>query len=62
MRNVKERQKEGLPRTNNQLKSWHNAFQGSTETFHPSIFRFIEALQRDEALQSANLIQIKQEI
>ena len=52
-------QEEGLPRTNNQLESWQNAFQGSTETFHPSVFRFIEALQREEALERANLIQIK---
>ena len=54
MRNVIERQEKGLPRINNQPrinKSWHNAFQGSTETFYLSIFRFIEALQREEALQ-----------
>ena len=60
MWNVKERQEEGPPRTNNQLESWHNAFQSSTETSHSSIFRFIEALQREEVLQRANLIQIKQ--
>ena len=60
MWNMKEKQEEGLPHTNNQLESWHNVFQGLTETFHPSIFKFIEALQREEALQCANLIQIKQ--
>ena len=60
MWNVNNRHEEELPRTNNQLESWHNAFQGSTETFHPSIFRFMEALRRQEALQRANLIQIKQ--
>ena len=60
MWNVKERQEKGPPRTNNQLESWHNAFQSSRETFHLSIFRFIEALQREEVLQRANLIQIKQ--
>ncbi|XP_076820927.1 uncharacterized protein LOC143466174 [Clavelina lepadiformis] len=60
MWSVKARQDAGLPRTNNQLESWHNAFQGSTETHHPSIFRFIEALRREEALQRANRTQLLQ--
>ncbi|XP_076808608.1 uncharacterized protein LOC143451766 [Clavelina lepadiformis] len=60
MWSVRARQDAGLPRTNNQLESWHNAFQGSTETHHPSIFRFIEALRREVALQRANRTQLLQ--
>ncbi|XP_076045816.1 uncharacterized protein LOC143028060 [Oratosquilla oratoria] len=60
MWSVKARQDAGLPRTNNQLESWHIAFQGSTETHHPTIFRFIEALRREEALQRTNRTQLLQ--
>lgn len=60
MWSVKARQDAGLPRTNNQLESWHKAFQGSAEIHHPSIFRFIEALRREEALQRTNLTQLLQ--
>ena len=60
MWSVKARQDAGLPRTNNQLESWHNAFQGSAETHHPCIFRFIEALRREEALQRTNRTQLLQ--
>lgn len=60
MWSVKARQEAGLPRTNNQLESWHNAFQGSMETLHPSIFRFIEGLRREEALQRTKCIQLLQ--
>ena len=60
MWSVKARQDAGMPRTNNQLESWHKAFQGSAEIHHPSIFRFIEAQRRDEALQRTNLIQLLQ--
>ena len=39
MCNVKARDKEGLPRSNNQLESWDNALQGMTERFiHPFLY------------------------
>ena len=60
MWSVYSRQQRGLPRTNNQLESWHNAFQGCTETRHPSIYRFLEALRREEALQRVNAVQLMQ--
>ena len=60
MWSVKARQDAGLPQTNNQLESWHNAFQGSTEISKPSIFRFIEALRQEEALQRINRTQLLQ--
>ena len=60
MWSVKGQQDAGHTRTNNQLESWHNAFQGSVESHHPSIFRFIEALRREEALQRTNRIQTLQ--
>ncbi|CAG0889569.1 unnamed protein product [Cyprideis torosa] len=49
-----------LPRTNNQLEAWHLAFQSSIQANHPSIYRFIEALRREEALQRMNLVQVRQ--
>ena len=35
-------------------------YQGSAETHPPSIFRFIEALRREEALQRTNRTQLLQ--
>ena len=44
MWSVKGQQDAGHTRTNNQLESWHNAFQGPVESHHPSIFRFMKLL------------------
>ena len=49
-----------MPRTNNQLESCHNAFQNSTEAQHPSIFKFLNSLQREESQQKFNLTQVLQ--
>ena len=60
MWSVRSRQERGLPRTSNQLESWHNAMQGACQGQHPSIFRFIEHLQSEEALQNFNAAHLDQ--
>ena len=53
--NVKEHTEEGIPRTNNKLEGWHLAFQSQVDTAHPTLWRFLAALQREEGLQAATL-------
>ena len=44
---------DGLPRTNNSVEGWHTAFQGSIQSAHPTFWRFVECLKREEGLQRA---------
>lgn len=60
MWNVRLRTQEGLPRTNNQLEAWHGAFQGTFGGCHPSFFKFLETLKKEQKLQATNLIQVNQ--
>lgn len=60
MWSVRERHEQGLPRTNNQLEAWHNAFQGGIQCSHPTLFKFIKYLQEEQALVERNITQIRQ--
>ena len=60
MWSVRIRTAQGLARTNNQLEAWHGAWQGAVGSSHPSFFRFLDVLQREQRLQEANLRQIRQ--
>lgn len=42
--------KEGIPRTNNSVEGWHNAFSSLLAANHPSLWKFIKALQRQQSL------------
>lgn len=55
--NMHERTVQGLPRTNNAVEAWHRAFQGSMTCQHPTLWRFIETLRREQSLQEATLAQ-----
>ena len=59
MWNVLERTLDGLPRTNNMLEAWHGVMQRSLQAKHPTILKFIQLLQKEQALQEFNLIQIR---
>ena len=56
--NVSGRVEDVLPRTNNSVEGWHRAFQSSLSCAHPSLWKFIEQIRKEEALQHFNIIQI----
>ena len=53
--NVRQRTHADLPRTNNKLEGWHKATQTLFERPHPSIWRFLSTLQKEEGLQDVDL-------
>ncbi len=55
--NMFHRVKENQPRSNNSLEGWHNAFNKSVMNLHPSIWRLIECLKKEENLSQMKLIQ-----
>lgn len=48
----------GLPRTNNALEGWHNAFVGRAGCNHPTIWRLIDLLKAEHSLIALNLTHI----
>ena len=57
MWNVRVRTRNGIPRTTNQLEGWHNAMQGMFDSPHPSMWRFLQGIGKEESLQYARLQQ-----
>jgi hypothetical protein len=55
--NSYDRVHQGVPRTNNALEGWHRAFQANVGAHHPSIWKFIVVLQREESAQRASVEQ-----
>ena len=55
--NVYERVLESLPRTNNSVEGWHNGFQRSLMCSHPTVWRLIEHLKKEEGLQRFSMTQ-----
>lgn len=49
---------EGLARTNNNVEGWHNAFSSFVGQTHPNIFKFIEALKKEQNLQDFKFAQV----
>lgn len=48
---------EDLPRTNNAVKGWHNCFTSILNQCHPSIWKFILALKKEENMNKVKLEQ-----
>ncbi|KAK0414744.1 hypothetical protein QR680_011596 [Steinernema hermaphroditum] len=48
MWNCKDVTEQNLPRTNNSVESWHNAFKQALGSQHPNIFKVIEALKLEQ--------------
>jgi hypothetical protein len=53
-----ERVASDLPRTNNIVEGWHREIQASLDGDHPSIWRFLRFLQREETLSRLTREQI----
>ena len=47
-----------MPKTNNSVEGWHTGFDTTLEHVHPHIFKFIEAIPREQALVQANTEQV----
>jgi hypothetical protein len=54
--NVYDRLANGLPRTNNSVEAWHNSFQRTLDSHHPSVFKLI-----NQFLQEQDHIEIQRE-
>jgi hypothetical protein len=46
--NVRDRVQNNLPRTNNSVEAWHNAFQSTVECHHPSVYKLIEQFRHEQ--------------
>ena len=58
MWNVSGRVTDVLPKTNNSVEGWHRGFQSSLSCSHPSFWKFIEQLKKEEALQHFSVVQL----
>lgn len=56
--NVRGRLNAGLPRTNNQVEAWHKALQASVLMNHPTFYKLLGVLKREEGLQYLNIQQV----
>lgn len=59
MWSVRERTEEGLPRTTNKLEGWHRGIQKMFDVDHPSIFRFLHAICKEQGLQAFDFQQFQ---
>ena len=46
--NMRSRVADGLPRTNNSVEGWHHAFQSAVSCHHPSFYRLLPHLQKEQ--------------
>ena len=58
-RNQTERMRRDLPSTNNLIEGWHRGLQASLDGDHPSIWRCIRVLQKEEVLANTIVEQIR---
>ena len=56
--NMVERTEDDLPRTNNNIEGWHHRFSLNVDGAHPTLWKFIESLKREESLVRAELAQV----
>ena len=58
MWNMNLRSEEELPKTNNSVEGWHRSFQSNVGSYHPTLWKFITFIQREQALQQVHCIQV----
>ena len=58
MSNMFDRAQDEPPRTNNACDGWHRRFQSNVGAYHPSIWKFLKVLQREEAACIAEVVQL----
>ena len=52
------RVQDNLPRTNNNLEGWHNRFSSMFTHAHPSIWTFLDILNRESSYNHLTMAQI----
>ena len=57
MWNMFNRTQQEMPRTNNNIEGWHRRFQGICNCFHPSFWKFIEMLKKEQSLNRLAIVQ-----
>lgn len=57
MWNCFETVEQGLPKTNNSLEGWHRGFQNQICGEHPNIWKFIEAIKREQSISELRIEQ-----
>lgn len=58
MWNVFSRAEGEQPRTNNACEGWHRRFQSNVGAYHPTFWKFVRVLQREEAQCRAEVVQL----
>ena len=46
-----------LPRTNNSIEGWNRAFQANVSACHPTMYRFLDSLKREESMAAVSILQ-----
>ena len=55
--NMYHRTNDGLPRTNNSEERWYLGFQGHLSSCHPTFWRFLNVLNKEESLVYVSIFQ-----
>ena len=53
-----DRVEKDLPKTNNSVEGWHRGFMQQVSSYHPTIWKFLDALKREQDLNEINLEKI----
>lgn len=48
---------EGLPKTNNSVEGWHRSFASLLQAHHPSLWKFIDGLKKEQSLNELKIEQ-----
>ena len=59
MWNVYDRTVDNLPRTNNSVEGFHRGFESMIQATKPDVWKFLDAIQRQQTLQEFNYSQLK---
>ena len=55
--NMFHRTDDELPRTNNSVEGWHRSFQCSLSACHPTFWKFLDLLKKEEGLIRVKILQ-----
>ena len=59
MWNVYDRAVDNLPRINNSVEGFHKGFESMLQATKPDVWKFLDAIQRQQTLQEFNYSQLK---
>ena len=55
--NMFQRSRDELPRTNNHVEGWHRRLQANLDVYHPTLWKLIDVLKREESLVRTEIAQ-----